>query len=447
MDMMKSRIALVFYIAFSLRTPLLLRTGDGDDIADNTITRTPDKNLHINGYVWASLIRRALSRLKKGVGLTREIGKYNDTAEDKGVSRLWCESSIEPLHDSDYRYGIQVHRKWGAPTTGAMFTEENVPAGLMLHLKAIWFIPESPSYDQSINDIEQIFSEALWVIDQGIENIGGGWSYGFGRLKFEYGKTWQLNLTQSTHRQTLFAPGVRRPDSLILRSVALPVNPPAIVRPWKTYRLQFQIAPGQLMGIHTRFPILERDDLPDEMPDTLVYQRRCWNPETQKIEPQFVIPGKAIRQALFSTQIERRLTSEGRTICDDKPKECGCIRCKWFGSTDQGGILAVLDAPVVGKETDILHRIHLCEHSQQNINLFSGEYLKRGKFTSTVMVDETLGDANPAQAMTYLESLLNELKPGNAPPGWHRIGATSTCTGQLQLNSLEGPVANGGCDA
>jgi len=447
MDMMKSRMALVFDIAFSLRTPLLLRTGDGDDIADNTIDKTPDNNLHINGYVWASLIRRAFSRLKKGVGLTRDIGKYNDAAEDKGVSSLWCESSIEPLHDSDYRYGIQVHRKWGATTTGAMFTEENVPAGSMIHLKGVWFMPDSAKSDQSIDDIGRIFSEALWVIDQGIENIGGGWSYGFGRLKFESGQTWQLDLTQPAHRQTLFPAGVRRPDTLIATPVDLPVDHPAVISPWKTYELQFQIAPGQLMGIHTRYPILERDDLPDEMPDTVVFQRRIWNPGTQKIEPQYVIPGKAIRQALFSTKIERRLKSEGQTICDEKQKGCGCIRCKWFGSTDQGGILAVLDAPVDEPETDILHRIQLCEHSQQNINLFSGEYLKQARFTTTVMVDEALADANPSLAMTYLETLLDELKPGNAPPGWHRIGATSTCTGQLQLNHLEGPVANGGCHA
>jgi len=444
---MKSRIALVYDITFSLRTPLLLRTGDGDDIADNTIDKTPDQNLHINGYVWASLIRRALSRLEKGAELTHDIGKYNDAKEDKGVSCLWCESSIEPLHDSDYRYGIQVHRKWGATTTGAMFTEENVPAGLRLHLKGVWFIPESTNGMQSIDDIGQAFAQALWVIDQGIENIGGGWSYGFGRLKFESGQTWQLDLTQSAHRQTLFPAGARCPDSLMATPVDLPVTPPAIITPWKTYQIQFQIAPGQLMAIHTRYPILERDDLPDEAPDTFVFQRRYWNPDTQKIEPQFVIPGKAIRQALFSTQIERRLKSEGHTICDEKPKGCGCIRCQWFGSTNQGGILAVLDAPVIGHQTDILHRIQLCEHSQQNINLFSGEYLKQGTFTATVMVDETLADANPGLAMTYLEELLHELKPGNAPPGWHRIGATSTCTGQLQLNHLEGPVTNGGCHA
>ncbi len=445
MDMMTSRIALVFDITFSLRTPLLLRTGDGDDVSDNTIDKTPDNNLHVNGYVWASLLRRAFSRLKKGAELTCDIGKYD--AAERGVSCLWCESSIETLPDSDYRYGIQVHRKWGATTTGAMFTEENVPAGLILHMKGIWFIPKNQNILDPAGDYRQILTQALWVINQGIENIGGGWSYGFGRLEFISGECWNLDLMRPAHRQTLFPAGAKRPEGLAVATLNLPVDMPAIARSWKTYWLEFQIVPGQLMAVHTRYPLIERSDLPDEMPDTFVYQRRHWNHEEKKIEPQFVIPGKAIRQALFSTQIERHLRTEGQDICNGEKKDCICLRCKWFGSTQQGGILAVLDAPIIKSQTDILHRIQLCEHSQQNINLFSGEYLKQGHFTTTVIIDEAIADANPSQAVSYLEFLLNELIPGNAPPGWHRIGATSTCTGQLQLNPIEGPFTNGGCHA
>ena len=215
--------------------------------------------------------------------------------------------------------------------------------------------------------------------------------------------------------------------------------------------LPFMISPGQMLAIHTRYPQLDADILTQKAPDSFVFRSLTYNADQNKIEPSIIIPGKAVRQALFSTQIERRLRSKDISpVCDisdsnapcKHPKgaaPCTCMRCLWFGSTDSSGILAVLDARVNNPATEVVHRLAICEHSYQNIpqKLFSGEYLTAGNFDMEVLLDQSRADSHSNELETYLDCLLNEMKPGGGPDGWYRIGATSTCTGQLQLNNVE----------
>ncbi|MCP4107481.1 MAG: hypothetical protein GY749_18380 [Desulfobacteraceae bacterium] len=71
-------------------------------------------------------------------------------------------------------------------------------------------------------------------------------------------------------------------------------------------------------------------------------------------------------------------------------KSCGCKRCTWFGSVDKRGIVSVADSTVKNSETVVLSRIQLCEHSMQNMNLFSGEFLSQGDFTVDILIDRDL---------------------------------------------------------
>lgn len=165
-----------------------------------------------------------------------------------------------------------------------------------------------------------------------------------------------------------------------------------------------------------------------------------------------------MRQALFSTEIERRLKTRNIFICYEpikedlnRKKDCSCPRCRWFGSTDNSGILAVLDAPVQGAETDIIKRISLCEHSGQNINLFAGEYLKKGKFCMEAMIDDSRNQSDGNELLQYIERLLEEMHPQDKdnvkpafPAGWFRIGATAGCAGQMAVHSWKLLFRNGG---
>jgi len=450
MNLTKSRHALVFSLEFRLRTPLMLMTGEGDEISDNTIEKTPDGMLHINGYVWSSLLRRALLRLNDGKAIAEQIGKYEAT---KGVSALWCESSLEVLPQCDRRPGIVISRRWGSTAKGLLYSEENVPSGLPIFLKFIWFPEEKPEkiFDpvKEAADIRDRLTQAFWVIDQGIENIGAGWSYGFGRLSFKEGRSWLLDLSKSEDRARLFDFQASGKESQ-LQQITLPQNITGICMPWKKFILHFTVSPGQMLAIHTRHPQLDADILDVKAPDSFVFRSLTYNAEQKIIESSITIPGKAVRQALFSTQIERRLRSKGLLACDISSSEspcnrpnrsapCDCRRCLWFGSTDCSGILAVLDAHVNGPATEVVHRLAICEHSHQNIpqKLFSGEYLTSGSFDMEVILDQSRPDSYADVLESYLKSLLNEMKPGNGPDGWHRIGATSTCTGQLQLKELK----------
>jgi len=456
MNLTNCRHALVFSIEFRLRTPLMLMTGDGDEISDNTIEKTPDGRLHINGYVWSSLIRRALQRLNDGKAIAEQIGKYDAT---KGVSALWCESSLELLPQCDRRPGIVISRRWGSTAKGLLYSEENAPAGLPISLKFIWFPECEPKHTfdpvKDEPDIRNRFTQALWVIDQGIENIGAGWSYGFGRLSFEKGQSWLLDLTKSEDRTRLFDFQASGKESQIQR-ITLPQNITGICLPWKKIILHFTVSPGQMLAVHTRHPQLDADILDEKAPDSFVFRSLAYNAKESKIESIVTIPGKAVRQALFSTQIERRLRTMGLPACDisdskspcnrpNRSAPCDCRRCLWFGSTDCSGILAVLDASVKGPAIEVVHRLAICEHSHQNIpqKLFSGEYLTNGSFDMEVLLDQARPDSQAGELEIYLKSLLNEMKPENGPDGWHRIGATSTCTGQLQLKDMEETIYGG----
>jgi len=113
-----------------------------------------------------------------------------------------------------------------------------------------------------------------------------------------------------------------------------------------------------------------------------------------------------------------------------------CKRCIWFGDIDGGGIISVGDAFVKESRTEIIHRIQLCEHSMQNIQLFNGQYLTSGKFTLNIIIDRARKETCPDELFAEVTTILDEMKPDcNPPPGWYRLGATTTCTGQLEVKS------------
>ncbi|MBF0556820.1 MAG: hypothetical protein HQK96_20085, partial [Nitrospirae bacterium] len=122
---------------------------------------------------------------------------------------------------------------------------------------------------------------------------------------------------------------------------------------------------------------------------------------------------------------------------------CGeCKICLWFGFTGKGGIISVSDA-VVNAEPVVVNRVQLCEHSMQNIQLFSGEYLKgekdKGDFAFDVIIDCSVNSYDWEGLKGELEVLLDEIedKAKKAPPGWYRIGATSTSTGQVEITGYK----------
>lgn len=415
--------ALKFSADFRLRTNLMLRSGLEGEFTDSSVEKTSDNKLHISGYVWTSLLRRALSRLNNGKDIADKIGKYK--AEDNGVSPLWCESSFAELPDTDVRPGSRIDRKSGTVATGALYSDEIVPQGIAVKLDFNYFLAGGDNSD----DIKDAFISALAIINDGIENIGGGWSYGHGRLSLEKAYHEELDLKNPEHRKKLWSFECNG-----MNSVSLPVlRKEDISRQWVKYTIRARIPDGQLLAVHTSYPLFQVFDKYPELPDTFVYRRYRINGD-DKIE--VVLPGKSIRQALFSVPIERKLRTAGEDICAVDKFDCICKRCRWFGSTDKGGIIAVLDAKVESPETVILNRIQLCEHSMQNMNLFNGEYLKKGEFEIEVIIDCSRGSSEHEELVKELEGLLGEMKKdSNAPPGWYRMGATSTCTGQLEIVS------------
>ncbi len=427
-----SNAVIQFSVYFKLSTGLMLHSGIPNEVVDNTIETTPDGGkLHINGYVWASLIRRALNRVEGGPEIADKIGKFNNEVH---VSSAWFESDFVDLPDIDERLGIRISRKWGASITGGLYSEEVVPAGLNnIKMRFNYFYKSSDDSreDQKIADT---IAAALWVIDQKIENIGGGWSYGFGRLKFVSGQWWRLDLSQHKDRQRLWS------YKGISEGTAIQLNEPKVIKPWCKITLSAGMQPGQLLAVHTDFPLIETATGRKKLPDSFIFSHQVVT-DSGETEAQVVMPGKTIRQALLSTNIERKLRTSGEKVCVDDTiaKNCKCPRCKWFGSTDCSGIIAVLDSPVKNHQTEIIHRIQLCEHSMQNINLFSGEYLTDGKFDMEIIIDYSRPDTDYQILIAHLNQLFNEMRPEKkkAPEGWYRIGATSTCTGQLGVHDVQ----------
>ncbi len=410
---------------FTTTTPLMIRSGYEGEFTDSSIDRTPEGKIHINGYVWSSLIRRALGRIKDVGDLALAIGNY----EECGVSPLWTEASFLNTNVTDVRPGNRIDRSYGITIKGALFSDEIAPSGLKGALHFTLFAKD----DNGLNLYKNQVLSALTVINTGIENIGAGWSYGFGRLKFDKVLGRMIDISkqplwdwQSKDFEELKIPQVAEID---------------IACPWVRYEVNACISEGQMLAVHTKEP---SQSIYAELPDTFVYMGHVIR--DGNLEHRYIIPGRTIRQALFSVPIERRLRSIGQDCCMEAgavKEGCNCQRCKWFGSSEAGGIIAVTDAVVEDPESQVLHRIQLDEHSMQNINLFSSEYLSKGSFTFELIIDMAREGAEALKA--EIERLLLEMKgQNNCPPGWHRLGATSTCTGQIRVKSFEGDRFYGG---
>lgn len=418
-----ARFALKLKAVFTLATPLLLRSGQTGDITDSAIERTPDDDLHVNGYVWASLLRRSLARIKGYEELAVQVGKYQDKG---GISPLWCEPSIEKLHATAVNPGIAIDRKWGAAKGGALFNDELAIAGLPLTLRLTLFAPDSDTAEKW----QKGLLAALRLVNEGVENIGGGWTYGYGRLRTSVAKVALLNLSDAAQRSKLWAWEEVGWDEKKLDGGLPPTNAPVT-----TVTVSAKVADCQLMAVKSGvFPL----DAPKfgKLPDWFVFRRNIWDRENNKSDQRPVIPGKAIRQALFSVPLERKWRSLQEKACEpsaDK-KNCDCKRCRWFGSTDAAGVIAVTDAPVNKYRTEVVSRVQLCEHSMQNMNLFSGEYLTGGEFSFRIIIDGArTSDADAL--VSEIRELLDEMKGENAPAGWYRLGGTATCTGQVQVTN------------
>lgn len=475
MNMTGVKQCVQFAVNFRLKTPLLLRSGEEGDFSDSVIERTPDGKLHVNGYVWTSLLRRALSRIDGADSLVSRIGRYGRDEKGKvdnlGVSTLWCGSTIAQTPAGSIRPGIKIDRQWGSAVKKALYSEEVEDPGSILTLEGNLFCAAG---DQA-NDLQEKLKNALWVIHEGIENIGGGWSYGCGRLLVDaFGmEILDLESKNSTPKEK---ENIRKRlwDFSALKKLPGALTKPAIKdgKGWTQFTVDAEILPGQLLAIHSSQPDYERYQDWPHLPDTFVFRVKGLSQDKPE-EKVPVVTGKAFRQAVLSVNIERSLRTKSENICATpgerctcpvciearetdrkiiRSTNCSCQRCRWFGSTDQGGVIAVLDAPVRAATTDVLHRIQLCEHSFQNINLFSGEYLTGGSFTPEIFIDEGQSGKETDRIIDHIRNLLGEMGPEDvatgaaetannatnnkmAPPGWYRLGATIACTGQFTVNA------------
>ncbi|MBV5341466.1 MAG: hypothetical protein J0665_18245 [Deltaproteobacteria bacterium] len=427
--------ALKLSINLRLATPLLLRSGQIGDLTDSSIEKTPDQpdqpdqqHLLVNGYVWASLLRRSLSRLSGRQQLAEQIGKYQNKG---GVSPLWCETTTSELHATAVNPGICIDRKWGTAKPGALFNDELAIAGLPLTLRCIVFTPD----EVTATTWRVALLDALRLVHDGIENIGGGWTYGYGRLVVEDINYTILDLKVPERRKLLW-----RWEGFDWRKDALPAGQPKIVASATTIAVEAKIADGQLMAIKSSVFPLDASGF-GKLPDTFVFRRNHLVEGIIHNSP--VIPGKVIRQALLSSSLERKWrsqggetaaclsTTHGKTHSEDE--RCKCRRCRWFGSTDAAGIIAVTDGHVINPSFQVVSRVQLCEHSMQNMNLFSGEYLTGGEFSFKIIIDENRAN-DASELLSEVTELLEEMKGESAPPGWYRMGSTASCTGQVQVN-------------
>jgi len=420
MDIIKdARIALKFVVQCRLDTPLLLRSGQTGDVADSSIERTPDGRLHINGYVWASLLRRSMARIDGYKELVTQIGKNQ---AEFGVSPLWCNATVADLPHTAVTPGIAIDRKTGTAKLGALFNDELVIAGLPIKFSTIVFVANGAEAERW----QTALTEALQIVNEGVENIGGGWTYGYGRLQVDNITTFRVDLTSQDERKFLWSDD--NPDNATMQPV---VEIPAKTQPFTSISVKAQVAPEQLLAIKSSTFPLNADHL-GRLPDSFVFRRNRMD-DDGKIVNQPVMTGKALRQAVFSSQLERKWRTAGEDICaPSEKKSCGCRRCRWFGSTSAAGVIAVTDATINNPDYEVLNRIQLCEHSMQNMNLFAGEYLTRGEFQFRIIIDES----RPEETLGLLEDielLLDEMKAENAPAGWHRVGGTTSCTGQIQV--------------
>jgi CRISPR/Cas system CSM-associated protein Csm3 (group 7 of RAMP superfamily) len=448
MELVSAKKAVKFSIDLVFSTPVMIRSGETGDFSDSTVEKTRDgRYFHINGYVWSSLMRRALSRIQGTDEMVLSIGDYPD--ENLGISPFWSEASLVELKPTDIRPGVKIDRKWGAAVTGALYTEEIVIPGYKVTWHFNYFCDDPAGVTGPIQ-------EALWVIDQGIETIGGGWSYGYGRLAVRNIRYKTLDLTQPKDRKILWHDEIKSWD-VDRQFEACRIEVPHIRKPWKKIKVSAAIADGQLFSIGSPLP---PDDVTlfsgGKLPDRFVFRRFCIDTQEKRTQ-EIAIPGKAIRQALFSVPIERRLRSENVNICEnpdemctcqtcqahrthgqstgrrERSPHCDCRRCQWFGSVDSRGLISVADAVVKDVQTQELSRIQLCEHSMQNMNLFSQEFLTAGRFDFDILIDRP-DDPQAEELLRYVRDILEDMTE-NAPPGWYRLGANTTCAGQIQIRS------------
>ena len=360
---------------------------------------------------------------------------------------------------TDVQPGIKIDRGYGAAARSALYSDEIVPAGLPITMAFNYFVSSPNAADAA----KEAFSAGLWVVDQGIENIGGGWSYGHGRLTFRKMVMRELDLAESIDRERLW--DFDEPSLWCL--LRLPTEEPAIVKPWLKYEIKVAVAEDQLLAIHMDHPTFDSYKDCVEWPDSFLYRAYAFDPMKQSgVRSHLTIPGKAFRQAILSVPIERRLRSLGHSFCatsggswtsskdkaasagamkDKRVQDCTCERCAWFGSTYKGGIVSVGDGVIETGTPETLHRIQLCEHSMQNINLFAGEYLKGGEWTHEILIDKSRAGTDPDGLIAAVDWILGELDAhGNVPPGRHRLGATATCTGGIQLSEEARKTCYGG---
>ncbi|MCX7966016.1 MAG: hypothetical protein N2596_05270, partial [Syntrophorhabdaceae bacterium] len=300
----------------------------------------------------------------------------------------------------------------------------------------------------------------------GIENIGGGWSYGLGRLGLKEACIKILDLSYEQDRIALW----RFDDEALKDGESIQpedIKQPEIEKPWTIITADASIAKGQLLAVSSSYPAFDEKESYPEYPDSFVYRGYVVD-DLGQIKTEPIIPGRTIRQAILSTQIERKLrTINTDTICTslagvcncdpciafrkknktgDSP-DCKCLKCNWFGSGGKGGIIAVTDAVVQGAVSEVVHRIQLCEHSMQNINLFSEEYLTKGTFKIRLIIDESRNNSHTERLKKEVLWVLNDMREdGISPPGWYRIGATSTATGQVVIKGEPKVKHCGGID-
>ena len=495
MEFIDNDTILKFSVKMALKTPLMLRSGNSGTFSDSELERTPDgTRLHVNGYVWASLMKRALSRIESDnlqvKALAESIGDYLPSPDGRGISPVWFAPAFAPILNTEIRPGIRLDRKYLTTVKGALYTDEVLSVGHEITLNFNCYcrnetssgcrrdesLPNKlrethltpPAETTEVQNLKTAILDALVLIDQGLERIGGGWSYGLGRLKVLEVHCCRLDLKipqdcDDALREKIKANRKRiksfdtKADGWSLLSWETHKNHTQKrvesgliqLKPCRRWRVEANILDGQLMGIGaSSVPIQyknEDGDLPfNEIPDSFLFMtvqmpRDAMDASNGKAV--LTVPGKALRQALFSAPIERALRSKGMPEDEDEKQERAIEieeqMIRWFGSTDQRGILAIDDATISDGQTELIHRIQLCEHSHQNNNLFSGHYLKSGRFTFEILMDPMKNDPVDEELAKMIDTILEEMKGESAPPGWSRIGRTSTCTGQIQVTQVK----------
>jgi len=423
MNLKDARCALKLRVGLRLASPLLLRSGEEGELADSALQRDGEGRLYVDGYVWAGLLRRALERFCPQRAAA--IGKWQRD-DPLGVSPLWCESSHMPLLATQINAGITIDRELGSARDQALYADELAATGHPLELRLILFAASREAARGWRDDL----LKALKLIDIGCEGIGGGWSYGLGLLRVESCQDCLLDLRQADRRSVLW-----RWDDLDWTSASLPDQPPAAGMSW--IDVEAGLAPGQLLAIRSSVPPLDLTPF-GKLPDSFVFRRPRLQVDGSLVEEP-VIPGKAIRQGLLSVALERRWRSRGEPICLSTAHQnpCDCRRCHWFGNLAAAGCLGVTEAPVENPDPQVLNRIQLCEHSRQNMNLFAGEFLVAGRFRFRILLDERRG-GDAGELIAELTGPLQEMKEGQCPAGWYRVGGTRGCAGGIQGHEIQG---------